>query len=110
MKGMTTNRSRDTAMTTYLFLPLLLKFSDWTLTGRSILFLIGPSALLLMFGNIFQKKFNLKTKIIFWRLIFFSLTLSHGMGRILFVFGILTWIINLIYTYQKLKNNSRLYI
>ncbi len=96
-KRILSNTSKLIIITAYCFMPLLFKFTDWSLTGRTIFFMIVPLVLILMFNSIFEKGYNLKIKLIYWILIFFSLVLSHGMGRILFLFGVILVIIKLIF-------------
>lgn len=109
MKKLLVKGSRNIIITTYIFLPLLLKYSDWFLSGRSIFFMLIPSILVLIFSCIFQKKFKIKIKLILWILIFFSLILSHGMGRILFIFAIIVLMTNYVFkklNLEKIKNKK----
>lgn len=101
MKKLLVKGSRDIIIIIYIFLPLLLKYSDWFVSGRSIFFMLIPSILVLIFSCIFQKKFKIKIKLILWILIFCALILSHGMGRIFFIFAIVVLMTN--YVFKKLN-------
>jgi hypothetical protein len=109
MKRLLVKGSRNIIIITYIFLPLLLKYSDWFVSGRSIFFMLIPSILVLIFSCIFQEKFKIKIKLILWILIFFSLILSHGMGRILFIFAIIVLMTNYVFkklNLEKIKNKK----
>ena len=95
------NTSKLIIITAYTFMPLLFKYTDWSLTGRTIYFMIVPLILILIFNLIFENNYNFKIKLIYWIIIFFSLFLSHGMGRILFLFAVILIIIKLIF--QKIN-------
>ena len=78
----------------YAFMPLLLKFTDWTMTGRQIFFMIAPFAVLLILSESFGYPAPRHHRILRWSLLTLSLLLSHGMGRILLVYGVvlLLWV------------------
>jgi hypothetical protein len=76
----------------FISLPLLLKFTDWSFTGRTVFFLISPLVLTIYFNILYErndKSINLIFLIFTWGLIFLGLLLSHGMARILFIYLVL---------------------
>jgi hypothetical protein len=72
----------------YAFMPLLIKFTDWGVTGRSIFFYIAPFALILLIESIFSSRPSKLGHLGIWILSGLALFLSHGMGRILLMFGL----------------------
>ncbi len=93
----------------YAFMPLLLKFTDWTMSGRQIFFMIAPFAVLLILSDSFGSPAPRHHRILRWLLLALSLLLSHGMGRILLAFGVvlLLWIGFLPRANQILKSKNR---
>ncbi len=72
----------------YAFMPLLLKFTDWTTSGRQIFLLIAPCAFALILINSFDKTSSKSVGLLRWILLAFILIVVHGLGRIVLVFAI----------------------
>ena len=95
----------------YTFLPLLLKFTDWTASGRQFFLLVAPFTLILFLHIINGKepKYNIPS-LTHWAIAGAALLLSHGMGRILIVYAILLllakWIIDPLMQLSKSLHKS----
>lgn len=83
-------------VTTFLYatLPLLVKFSDWTITGRLVFLYLVPAMLILTLYLVFQEDLSLKDRAIHWSILLLASILSHGMGRLFIVFGILLFLLH----------------
>ncbi len=94
----------------YAFLPLLLKFTDWTLIGRGTFMLVAPAALILILDDIFCTRKRSMVRAASWILVSITLILSHGLGRILiFVFVVLAITDASIRRIRKISFHHKLY-
>ena len=86
------------AIIIYISLPLLLKFSDWSISARIMFFMVLPSVTIISTNIIFNKELRFKKIIILLIII-----LSHGMGRIFFLYLIALYMIKFVTTKIKIK-------
>lgn len=82
-------------VTSYLFatLPLLVKFSDWTISGRLVFLYLAPALLVLTLYLVYRKNISFRQKTLLWGILIFASLLSHGMGRLFLSFSVLLFII-----------------
>lgn len=101
LKNILSGRSKKLSMILYLTLPLLLKFTDWFVSGRTIFFMMLPFFIIIFLNLIFNENLNFFKKLLLFSTLFFTSILTHGMGRIFFLYVFLTSFIN--FFYKKLK-------
>ncbi len=89
------NESFPYAFSLFAFMPLFLKFTDWTSTGRQLFLFIAPCAFSIFLITILSTNTQIKKKIFIWLLLSFSLLLSHGLGRVVLVFGVFLYLVKI---------------
>lgn len=72
----------------YATLPLLIKLSDWTVTGRLVYLAIAPAIVILFVEGIYASAQPMILRIQWVCLGASAAILAHGMGRILVLFGV----------------------
>jgi hypothetical protein len=103
LKNIMSKRAKRMAIIIYISLPLLLKFSDWSISARIMFFMVLPSVTIISTNIMFNKELRFKKIIILLIIILFTLILSHGMGRIFFLYLIALGVIKFVLVKIKIK-------
>ncbi|MHA1395313.1 MAG: hypothetical protein ACTSRZ_17550 [Promethearchaeota archaeon] len=95
-----TTRAKKLAIISFLTLPLLLKYTVWFVSGRTMFFMIIPPVIIITLNIVFNNGLKFILKLLLSIMIFFTLILSHGMGRIFFLYIIVLYAVN--FTFKKI--------
>lgn len=99
---------RNLALSLLIFMPLVLKFSDWTASGRILVLVLSPAAFLLFMVVTFSDEISIRNKIPALILTSASLIFSHGMGRIFLVFGLMMLVLkHAFHFYERKRSHSK---